>query len=59
MVGNKRANRAIGMGDSTLMTMEYMPRYREKKTNQQKRKKLFFHQPISVGQTQVHYMASN
>ena len=59
MVGDKRTNRAIGMWDSTLMMMEYKSRYREKKTNEQIRKELFFHQPINVGQTQVHYMASN
>ncbi len=59
MVGDNRTNGAIGTRDSSLMMMEYVPRHREKKTNEQKRKEFFFHKPINVGETQVHYMVSD
>ena len=49
MVGDKRADRAIGMGDSILMIMECESRYEEKEANEQEINKSFNHRPIETG----------
>ena len=43
MVGGKRTDRTIVMGDSIVMVMESSSQYREENTNKQERKKLLVH----------------
>jgi hypothetical protein len=49
MVGNKNANRAIGMGDSARMMMECKSQDGDKKAYGQEIEKFSIHQPINAG----------
>jgi hypothetical protein len=48
MVGDKRANRAIGMGDSILMMMEGKFQEEERKAYKQEIDKFSIHQAIRL-----------
>jgi hypothetical protein len=48
MVGDKRADRAIGMRDSILMMMECKSQDGERETNEQEINKFSIHQPNNL-----------
>jgi hypothetical protein len=48
MVGDKRANRAIVVGDSILMVMKCKSQNRDRKTNKQEADEFSVHQPNNL-----------